>query len=643
MATSTFSYAMKWRSCRTRMWMLGVLGICALVGRHAAAQQAASDAQPQVLLFHVPEEVPKGRVVGTISLPPELLRKEVVFVLLSGDEEQQFDLHERTGVLSAARDAGLDYETRREYELHVAIRDRQSAKELLAVVVRVVVENRPEWMLDVDRFFGRWLVQPLAAVLFYDFGTSRWLRIHGEGVSVPFVVAWLFCGAVFFTLRMGFINLRGFWHAVRLTKGDYDDPEHAGEVSHFQALASALSATVGLGNIAGVAIAVGMGGPGAIFWLIVAGFLGMSSKFSECSLGMLYRKIDPDGTVSGGPMHYLSDGLRELKLAPLGRVLAVMFAVMCIGGSLGGGCAFQVGQSLGAVEQQLPWLADHRWAYGLFMAVMVGIVIIGGIRRIAATADKIVPLMCGLYVLSCLYILATNYNHILPAFQTILDGAWSGRGVAGGVVGVAIIGIRRAAFSNEAGVGSASIAHSAAKTEQPISEGIVALLEPFIDTVVICTMTGLVIVVTGCYDKSVPAYAALMAANKGAQLTSLAFNTAGTIFPWILSAVVVLFAYSTAISWSYYGERCWSWLLGRRYSLAYRLLFLVFVMLGSIVTEGNILEFSDLMILAMAFPNVLGVALLSGRLRQALDVYWQLYKSGALEPRRGVRPEAAAG
>lgn len=609
----------------------------------AFAWQGPEEARSEQLVFRVPEAAPKGRVVGTIPLPPELLRQRVAFALLAGNEEGQFELDGTTGVLKAAQDAGLDYEKRSQYELQIAVREQPSGAELLHVQVQVVVENRPEWMLEVDRFFGRWLVQPLAAVLFYDFGTSRWLQINGQGVSVPFVVAWLFGGAVFFTIRMGFINVRGFLHAVKLTKGDYDDPEHAGEVSHFQALASALSATVGLGNIAGVAIAVGMGGPGAVLWLIVAGFLGMSSKFSECSLGMLYRKIDPDGVVSGGPMHYLYDGLREMRLGPLGRVLAVMFAVMCIGGSLGGGCAFQVGQSLGAVEQQIPWLTEHRWVYGLFMAVLVGMVIIGGIRRIAATADKIVPLMCGLYVISCLYILGVNYDRILPAFRTILEGAFTGHGVAGGAIGVAIIGIRRAAFSNEAGVGSASIAHSAAKTEQPISEGIVALLEPFIDTVVICTMTGLVIVVTGCDDKSVPAYAALMAANKGAQLTSLAFSTAGAVFPWILSIVVVLFAYSTAISWSYYGERCWSWLLGKRYAIVYRLLFLVFVMLGSIVTEGNILEFSDLMILAMAFPNILGVALLSGRVRQALDAYWQLYKSGALQPRRAVRQAAAAG
>lgn len=625
------------------MGILGVLALAALEGPRAFAQQASPERGIQQLVFRVPEEAPQGRVVGTIPLPAELMRKSVAFALLAGNEQGQFALDHHTGVLKVAREGSLDYETAHEYELYIAIRDRESGADLLHVRVRVEVENRPEWMLAVDRFFGRWLVQPLAAVLFYDFGTSRWLRINGEGVSVPFVVAWLFCGALFFTVRMGFINLRAFWHAVKLTKGDYDDPEDAGEVSHFQALASALSATVGLGNIAGVAIAVGMGGPGAILWLIVAGFLGMSSKFAECSLGMLYRKIDRDGTVSGGPMHYLFDGLRGLGLGPLGRVLAVLFAVMCIGGSLGGGCAFQVGQSLGAVEQQIPWLTEHRWAYGLFMAVLVGMVIIGGIRRIAATADKIVPLMCGLYVVSCLYILGINYDRIVPAFQIILDGAFTGRGVAGGVVGVAIIGIRRAAFSNEAGVGSAAIAHSAARTEQPISEGIVALLEPFIDTVVICTMTGLVIVVTGCSDKTVPAYAALMEANKGAQLTSMAFSTAGLVFPWILSAVVVLFAYSTAISWSYYGERCWSWLLGRRFSLAYRLLFLVFVVLGSIVTEGNILEFSDLMILAMAFPNVLGVALLSGRVRQALDAYWRLYKSGGLEVRRGARQAPSTG
>jgi AGCS family alanine or glycine:cation symporter len=456
----------------------------------------------------------------------------------------------------------------------------------------------------------------------------------GKAGGAPLVVLWLLFGALFFTLRMGFINFRAFRHAVKLTKGDYDDPSHPGEVSHFQALSSALSATVGLGNIAGVAIAVMIGGPGAIFWLIVAGLLGMSSKFSECSLGMLYRKHLPDGTVSGGPMHYLKDGLAELGLKPLGAVLAVIFAIMCIGGSFGGGCAFQIGQSLGAIKRQVPFFEAYPWVYGLIMAFLTGIVIIGGIRRIAAVAEKIVPFMCGLYVLACLVIIFTNYDRILPGLMTILSGAFQPHAAYGGFLGVLVTGIQRASFSNEAGVGSASIAHSAAKTDIPIREGLVALLEPFIDTVVVCTMTGLVIVITGVYDQGNPAFADYIIDRDGAGLTSAAFETEVRWFPWLLLATVVLFAYSTVISWSYYGERCATRLLGPRASLPYKVLFLVFVVLGSIVTRGNILNFSDLMILSMAFPNILGVILLSGKVKKALDDYWLRYKGGEFKPRR---------
>ncbi len=538
----------------------------------------------------------------------------------------------------------------------------------------------------IDGFFGNFLVKPLGRVLFFDFGTENWLnprslpevkcpecgskfvvaetwpdrpvpgkvecpKCHDceirttKGTQVPLVVLWLLLGAIFFTVRMGFINVRGFWHGIRLTRGHYDNPDETGEVSHFQALASALSATIGLGNIAGVAIAVGVGGPGAIFWMIVAGILGMSSKFAECSLSQMYREVDHDGTVSGGPMHYLHAGLKEIRvfgisLGPFGAVLAVLFALVCMGGSFGGGCAFQVSQSLGAVREHITsidpdaWILQHRridWVYGLIMAVLVGLVIIGGIRRIAVTAEKIVPLMCTIYVLTAVYILAVNYDRIPWAFQTILTEAFKWHSAYGGFLGVLVTGIRRAAFSNEAGIGSAAIAHAAARTEEPIREGIVASLGPFIDTVVICTMTGLVIVITGAFDN--PAYAQLIADKDGAALTAKAFESTVSWFSWILCIAVVLFAYSTMISWSYYGERCWSHLVGRRMSLVYKVAFLIFVMLGAVVTANNILEFADLMILSMAFPNILGVALMSGKIRRALDDYWRRYKAGEMVPR----------
>jgi len=491
----------------------------------------------------------------------------------------------------------------------------------------------PAWMRRIDEVFGTYVVAPLSTLLFFDFGTGRLL-----GSPIPFIVAWLFVGAVYCTIRMNFINVRGFWHAIRVTTGAYDDPTKPGEVSHFQALASALSGTVGLGNIAGVAIAVCSGGPGTIFWLIVAGLLGMSSKFVECTLGQMYRKVAPDGTVSGGPMHYLADGLAELGLASFGKVLAALFAVMCIGGALGGGCIFQVKQSIGAIQRELPFLYNYPWVYGLFLAAITGIVIVGGIRRIASTADKVVPFMCALYVITSLYILAARYQEIPDAFWQIVDGAFTPGALYGGFIGVMVMGIQRAAFSNEAGMGSASIAHSAAKTSRPVSEGMVSLLEPFIDTVVVCTMTGLVIVITGAFDRTDPTFGPLIndpAGIDGAAITSLAFSGEVDWFRYILCLSVFLFAYATMIAWSYYGERCATQLFGPRASIPFKLLFLVFVVLGSIISAKHVLDFSDLMILSMGFPNLVGLFLLSGKVKRALDGYWRDYESGELDREAG--------
>lgn len=502
-----------------------------------------------------------------------------------------------------------------------------------------------EWETKIDAFVGDWLVTPMSKTLFFDFWTGPWeeeiadpdggsepVIVEHEGwlgVSVPFVVVWLMFGAIFLTLRMRFINFRGFTHALRVTKGDYDDPDDTGEVSHFQALTSALSATVGLGNIAGVAIAIGTGGPGAIVWMIFAGLVGMTSKFAECTLGQMYRRVDSAGRVSGGPMRYLSDGLTDMGLKPLGMFLAVVFAILCIGASFGGGCAFQVGQSMKVVQEQIPWLEANSWAYGLGMAIMVGIVIIGGIRRIAMIASAIVPVMCAIYVACAIAILAMNATEIPAAFATIFSEAFNRESAYGGLIGVMVIGIQRAAFSNEAGIGSAPIAHSAAKTKYPVREGIVALLEPFIDTVVICTMTGLVIVITGAYDKvQFPEHAALIDGNQGAVLTSKAFATTFVWFPKVLAVAVVLFAYSTVISWSYYGERCFTYLFGTGSSIIYKLLFLCCVFLGAVISASNVLDFSDYMLLSMALPNVLGLLLLSGKVRLAMQDYWVAYKMG---------------
>lgn len=464
------------------------------------------------------------------------------------------------------------------------------------------------------------VVRALASVFFYD--VMFWDDEH----ALPLVVLWLVIGAIYLTFRMGFINLRGFKHAVHVTRGKYSDPNDAGEVSHFQALAAALSATVGLGNIAGVAIAVSVGGPGATFWMIIAGLLGMSAKFTEVTLGQKYREFRPDGKVMGGAMFYLSKGLGEIGLPRLGKVLAVIFAVLCIGGSLGGGNTFQVNQSMNAVQETLPWLLAQPWAYGLGMAILVGIVIIGGIKRIAQVAEKIVPLMCGVYVVGALIILFYNAGAIPNAFGTIFRGAFTPEAGYGGFIGVLVMGFRRAAFSNEAGAGSAAIAHSAAKTPYPVREGVVALLEPFIDTVVVCTMTALVIVVTGAYNN--PDYETIRAAQQGAALTSRAMGEHLAFFPYVLSLCVLLFAFSTMISWSYYGERCWCYLFGDGSSRVFQYLFVTFTFLGSIISSQNVLDFGDLMILGMAFPNLLGVFLLSGKVRADLDSYWQKYQAG---------------
>ncbi len=509
-------------------------------------------------------------------------------------------------------------------------------------------ESARQWEQRIDDKIGL-VLEYVVAVPFYNVGP--WIGVSEEAakdsrgqevlgptgepavVTVPFVVVWLIVGAVFFTLRMRFVNLRLFRHALSVVRGKYSDPQATGEVTHFQALSAALSATVGLGNIAGVAIAVSLGGPGATFWMIVAGFLGMSLKFTECTLGQMYRHVDEQGHVSGGPMHYLKDGLARQGLAGLGVPLSILFAIFCIGGSVAGGNAFQVFQSKSILADQVPFFQENGWVYGVVMAVLVGIVIIGGIRRIAHTAEAIVPVMCGVYVIACLCILGANVGEIPAALGVIFGSAFSGEAMYGGAIGALVMGFRRAAFSNEAGVGSASIAHSAARTPYPVREGVVALLEPFIDTIVVCTMTALVIVITGVYNA--PEHAELVSGKHGAALTNAAFKTVPALagwFPWVLLSAVVLFAFSTMISWSYYGERCWTNLFGPRSSLAYKFLFLFFVFLGSVMSGKNALEFGDLMILLMALPNVFGLYFLSGEVRRALDAYEADYRAGKFVP-----------
>jgi AGCS family alanine or glycine:cation symporter len=462
---------------------------------------------------------------------------------------------------------------------------------------------------QIDSFFADFIVQPLASLMFWEI----------PFVGFPLIVAWLLFGALYFTVRMRFVNVRLFKHAINLVRGKYETKNQVGEVSHFQALTTALSATVGLGNIAGVAIAIGTGGPGATFWMILVGFLGMSSKFTECTLGQMYRKVRKDGTIMGGAMHYLSEGLKEKNLAGLGGFLAGLFCILCIGGSFGGGNAFQVVQSLDLIKTVIPTLAEYSWVYGLIMSTLVGVVIIGGIKSISRVASIIVPFMCGVYLIACIFILVSKFSLIPAAFALIFEQAFSPDAAFGGFLGVLIIGVKRAVFSNEAGIGSAAIAHSAAKVSNPVEEGSVALLEPFIDTIVVCTMTALVIIITGSYID--PSNAEFIANNQGGALTSAAMGSVIPWFPYILSIAVFLFAFSTMISWSYYGERCWVYLFGDKSSLIYKILFLIFCFLGSIITATNILDFSDLMILGMAFPNILGLFILSGKVSELLRNY----------------------
>lgn len=478
----------------------------------------------------------------------------------------------------------------------------------------------------IDAVFGS-INGFLAQIIFFDV-------FPGEPV-MPFIVAWLIVAAVFLTLRFNFVNLRMMRHAYRVIRGKYRTVDDKGEVTPFQALSTALSATVGLGNIAGVAIAISIGGPGATFWMIVAGFLGMTTKFTEASLAQMYREVRPDGKLMGGAMEYLSKGLAEHGAPTTGKVLAVMFAIFTILGSFGAGSAFQVSQSMGAVQAQIPFFREVPIAYGLLMAVAVGLVIVGGLRRIAHVAEAIVPTMVIIYVSACLWIVGSNAELVPEALGKIFAEAFSPIAVAGGIVGVIVQGFKRAVFSSEAGLGSAAIAHSTASVKYPVRQGLVALYEPFIDTVIICTMTALVIVITGVYNA--PEHEALRAASQGAALTSAAFATVSDWFPMILALSVVLFAYSTAISWSYYGERCWVYVFGERYSILYKGIFIGFLVVASIANAANLVDFTDLLVLAMAFPNLIGLYLLSGKVKVALGEYQAKLASGELDREAGIK------
>lgn len=447
--------------------------------------------------------------------------------------------------------------------------------------------------------------------------------------QLPLIVVWLIAGALYFTVYLRLINVRGFRHAIRIVIGKEDKKERApGEVSHFQALTTAVSGTVGVGNITHVAVAISIGGPGATFWLIVAGFLGMASKFVECTLGVKYRQMNADGTVSGGPMFYMDRGLAERNLPRLGKVMAWYYALCIIVGCLGIGCMFQSNQAyvqfVNVTGGESSLFATRGWLFGGILAVLTALVIIGGIKSIARVTSKLVPFMALLYVGTATVVIGANFSAIPAAFGAILSNAFSPDGVTGGVVAVLILGFRRAAFSNEAGIGSSAIAHSAVKTEEPVTQGFVAMLEPFIDTVVICTITSLVIILT-VYDPAMLNDGTI----SGVELTSSAFASVLPWFPTVLAVVVMLFAYSTMISWSYYGLEGFIYIFGpKRWAKAtFNSIFCLFIIVGCTTQLDSVLNFSDAMVFAMALANVLALYLLGPTVKRELNAYWDRVKS----------------
>lgn len=468
------------------------------------------------------------------------------------------------------------------------------------------------------------ITAPLAEV----FGKIVFFKIPIFGAQLPVVVLWLIIGAVFFTFYTGFVNVRGFKHAIALVRGDYADPNDAGEVSHFQALATAVSGTVGIGNIGGVAVAVTVGGPGATFWMILAGFLGMSTKFVECTLGVKYRTKNPDGSVSGGPMFYLKKGFTEIGMPNLGKWLGGFFAIGIALGAMGIGNMFQSNQAYVQLNYVTGGMLDGLgWLVGLVLALVVFLVIVGGIQSIAKVTEKIVPFMAVFYCVFAIIVIAMNGAYLPEAIANIFSGAFTGEGIAGGALGAMIIGFQRAVFSNEAGIGSASIAHAAVKTKQPVTEGFVSLLEPFIDTIVICTITALVI---GTSQVANPDFAG---DATGVAMTSAAFERQISWFPYVLAVAAMMFAFSTMISWSYYGLKGWSYLFGESNSSkkTYNVIFCVFVALGCMVQLGPILDISDAMVFLICVPNILGLYFLAPVVKKELKAYMALLDSGEIK------------
>ncbi|MFT5703601.1 MAG: AGCS family alanine or glycine:cation symporter [Rickettsiales bacterium] len=453
------------------------------------------------------------------------------------------------------------------------------------------------------------------------FGEVRNINIFG----LPFLVAWLIVGGIFFTFKLGFINIRLFKHAIDVARGKYAEPDAPGSITQLQALFTAVSATVGLGNIAGVAIAISIGGPGAVVWMMIAAFFAMSMKCAEVILGQKYRKFDKNGHLLAGAFYYLEDGLREKNLPKLGKILGVLAAILCIGGSIGAGLMFQSNQGVAIIADTFSLGIESKFVLVLGLTLIIGAILIGGITRIAGFAEKIVPVMAIIYITSCIIILSSNHDQILGAIQIMFSSAFMGDAIYGGVIGAIIQGIKRSAFSNEAGIGSSPIAHAAGKTREPAREGSIAILEPFIDTVMICFMTGIVIVVTGVYQGD--------SAN-GVLMTRDAFATVSSWFPYVLSAVVFLFAFSTMLTYSYYGQQAWLYLSKGKGIRICNVLFMIFIFIGGVINIGIVIDLADILFLSMAVPNLFGMYIMRNVIKNEVVSYVKRLKNGDFEALR---------
>ncbi len=455
------------------------------------------------------------------------------------------------------------------------------------------------WLGIFEYFFAK-SVALMSSVLFYDIG------------GFPFIVLWLVVAALFFTIYLRGVNFRLFSHALKIVSGKYDSKDAAGEVSHLQALFSAIAATVGLGSIAGVSVAVAVGGPGVVFWIVIAGFFGMATKFAEVMLSMCYREVDASGKIFGGPFQYIKKGLADIGLPKLGKVLAVVFAIFCLGGALGGGNMFQSNQTVKVMTTTFPGLAPYGWVVALFFALLVFCVLVGSIKRIASVAEKISPLKGILYLICAVIIVGANIDKLSSTLSLIMQDAFSGKAAAGGFIAMLAMAFKRASFANEAGLGSAPIAHATARTKEPAREAIVALLEPFF-AAIIALLTGLIVTITGAYAGA--------SINDGVAIATHAFATVSPLFPVMLAFNVFIFAYSTTIGWSYYGEIAWNYMFGPRYIRLYQIIFCLATFLGGIIQFGVVLDFSDLLILGMALPNIIALYLLRRRIKSEMLSY----------------------